>query len=438
LSTAVRTSETPDTLDEPSRPWIAYIGPLAYPARMAASTRVLGISMALMHAGFDVMILGDHPSQSHAEQAVLARSGEGRSVCYVPVLHRNLSSTRGLARLANLYWLAACGAIDWLSQCKSLPECVIYYGSRCVPTVRVSAWCRRNKVPVVADVVEHMEGRQFPFGGAISPFFLDHLLYRHAIRNRFDGLLCISAWLEMRYRDKGMPTSVVRTTLDTDAIEPRIGSGGSPKVLKLGYAGSTASGKKDLLGVVVEAVLHCRAHGMVVTLDLAGVSTEELCTLLPRDHRDTEAIRALGWLPRERALNLIRDCDFMPLLRHDSMYAWAGFPTKVAESLALGTPVIVNPVGDVKDIVVDGYNGFHCQSVTVAGVTAALVRAYDLTDGQAAKMRQAARNTAVNEFDYRRKALTLARFASDVVAAVARRGQRWPRGQDCGTHERLL
>lgn len=419
MNAAVNIARKEDAEVEPTRPWIAYVGSLAYPPIMAASTRVLGVSMALMHAGFDVVILGDHPSRPQAEKSVLARSDTGRSVRYFPVLHRNLRSTRKLARLTNLYLLASLGAIDWLAGAKSLPACVIHYGSRYVPAIRLSSWCRRHKVPVVADVVEHMEGRQFPYGGAVSPAHLDHLLYRYALRSRFDGLLCISEWLDTRYRGRGMPTSVVRTILDTDAIQFRLGCPGSVKGLTLGYAGSSGNGAKDLLGIVIEAVLRCRAEGMDVDMNLAGVSPEELRPLLPRNQRVAGPFRALGWLPRERALSVMRDCDFMPLLRHDSMYAWAGFPTKVAESLALGTPAIVNPVGDVKDLVVDGFNGFQCAEPTVASLSATLARAYELDDSAVYAMRKAARETAVRQFDYRSVSNVVSRFVSEVLRFAA-------------------
>lgn len=414
-------AEGQDILD-PSRPWVAYIGPLCDPPLTAGCTRVRGISTALMHAGFNVIILGDHPGQIGTGESVLAHHTTGTAVRYRPVTGRNFRSPWQLARLANLYLRAGLGALDYLTKSHGVPSAVIHYGDRLVSACRVSKWCRRHKVPVIADVVEHMEGWQFPLGGLASPFHLDHVLYRRTLRSRFDGLICISDWLRTKYSAAGVPIALVRTTLDTDSMEFRRGGRVCRYETTLGYAGSSGNGTKDLLRIVIEAVLRCRAGGLKINLNLAGVSPEEVRALLPRGLHAVEGIHGLGWVPRDQALAVLRGSDFMPLLRRDSMYAWAGFPTKVAESLASGTPVIANPVGDVKHIVSDGHNGLISALPTVGSFKSTVERAASLSEQSLSQMRQSARATAVSKFDYCSASKVLSEFLPQVVSAARSKG----------------
>lgn len=395
-------------------PYVVYVGRACLPPRDATDTRMLGVSLGLMESGFNVIVLSEGLDSRGAVVTVAERNG--CSLRLEPVCSANLCARSRARRLVNLLFGGGTDAVRWIARQKVPPTCVIHYGSRCAAAERVTRWCRAHRVPVVADVVEHHEWWQFPLGGFLSPFFLDHLLYRRTLRRSFDALLCISDWLTERYRHYDIPRAVVRTTLDTAAIAHRDSGKQSSGGIALGYAGSSNGGTKDLLRVVIDAVLRCNADGIKVTLDLAGVTGVELRHLLPRGRHRPDPIRPLGRLEREEAMALIRRCDFMPLLRRDSMYAWAGFPTKVAESMALGTPVVVNPVGDVAKIVVDGVNGLYCESPDAQCLSAVLRHAAELTDSQVAAMRRSARDTAVREFDYRQSSATLRMLMAEVVS----------------------
>ena len=54
----------------------------------------------------------------------------------------------------------------------------------------------------------------------------------------------------------------------------------------------------------------------------------------------------------------VNHADFTILLRNRNRATMAGFPTKIVESLACGTPVITTRTSDLEHYIVDGDTGF--------------------------------------------------------------------------------
>jgi glycosyltransferase involved in cell wall biosynthesis len=104
----------------------------------------------------------------------------------------------------------------------------------------------------------------------------------------------------------------------------------------------------------------------------------------------------------------------MPLLRPDQRFAHAGFPTKLVESLTLGTPVICNITSDIGKYVRDGVEGFVCRDSSVEAFTDALHRASTLSQAERAAMRVAAHEQATRSFDYRAHVHRLTDFVSSL------------------------
>ena len=89
--------------------------------------------------------------------------------------------------------------------------------------------------------------------------------------------------------------------------------------------------------------------------------------------------RALGALPREQVLQLLRAADLGVLSSR-----WENFPHALVESLAVGTPVVATAVGGVPEIVRDGENGLLVPPGDVEAFAAAIRRALAERDRLAA------------------------------------------------------
>ena len=107
-----------------------------------------------------------------------------------------------------------------------------------------------------------------------------------------------------------------------------------------------------------------------------------------------------GKVAADRVPALVAKADFSVIIRSDERYAQAGFPTKLVESLASGTPVITTVSGDEATVIEDGKNGFVLRSGDLEEVMSVLRRARDLSSDEKLRMRGEALQAARN-FDYR-------------------------------------
>jgi len=95
-------------------------------------------------------------------------------------------------------------------------------------------------------------------------------------------------------------------------------------------------------------------------------------------------VRFLGAQPRERVFELMHAAD-ATLLSSD----WESFGLVVAESLAVGTPVLAASAGGVGEVLEDGRNGLLVRAGDVDGLAAAIQRFF-ADEGLRERLREAA------------------------------------------------
>jgi glycosyltransferase involved in cell wall biosynthesis len=186
----------------------------------------------------------------------------------------------------------------------------------------------------------------------------------------------------------------------------------------LAYAGFP--GKKDLINNVIEGIFLLDPEHKRIELNLIGPTAGQICSLPALRSRNMkslpEGIQALGPLPHHQVSEYVRSADFMPLLRSPLRYAQAGFPTKVPESLALGTPILCNQTSDLGEYIHQGVEGFICSDSTPQAFCKSLEQALSLSVQQRSEMRIAARRRAECSFDYRIYSSQLSSFLERIVA----------------------
>ncbi|GGO92503.1 hypothetical protein GCM10011584_29060 [Nocardioides phosphati] len=212
---------------------------------------------------------------------------------------------------------------------------------------------------------------------------------------RYGRVIAISSFLARYYASRGCDVIRVPPTLDVAATQfvERPGDGR----LKLAYAGMP--GKKDLLAEIVAGLRLVDPHHELIRLQIIGPDERTLASA--GISTQGTGIQVLGHVSRQDAIDCVANADFVPLLRSDQRYAHAGFPTKVAEAMAVGTPVICNLTSDLGEVVADGRTGFVCGQPTAQAFADALAEALALSQECRAGMRAAARHRAEEYFDFR-------------------------------------
>jgi glycosyltransferase involved in cell wall biosynthesis len=378
---------------------IVYIGPFSFPNGGAGARRILGNAMALRDAGYEVVIASgqvpregvESPHYDTYEGFQVVSLGERTAEKYPRILKHLAYINMGKKSVA------------WLESLSEKPKAVILYSGYTPYMMRLIPWCERNGVEFIFDAVEWYDPKT-PWHWFVSPYHWNTELALRYFARKTQGAITISSYLERHYRKCGAKTVLVPPTLDTEAIEPSLET--DNEVLTLAYTGTP--GHKDLFNEYLEAVLRLGEEGEKIRFVFAGVSKEMLEQFEAIRKRGIDSsslpqtLRCRGIVSQNEAIRLVGNADFTILLRKPQRYAQAGFPTKVVESMAMGTPVICNLTSDLERYVQDGQNGIVCEGYDATALYKALKRVLRMKKREKRQMRKAARDMATEVFDYRR------------------------------------
>lgn len=263
-------------------------------------------------------------------------------------------------------------------------------------------YSKKNGTKLVHDSVEWYSPEEFKLGRFSRAYKRNNNLNTKLLNKQF-SVISISSFLEKHFSSKGINTVRIPVIMDIDSITCEKNTD-SQKCVFL-YAGSP--GKKDYLAEIINAfALLSREKLEKFQLRLIGIKKEQLVTLCGADAKDVEYIGnslvCLGRLPREDVLENLSKADFTVLLRSETQrYAKAGFPTKVVESLATGTPVVTNLTSDLGMYLADGINAVISKDDSVNSFSVALEKALNLSFEEKKAMFVNSRKTAEENFDYK-------------------------------------
>lgn len=392
-----------------SKNWIAYVGPFSFPWGQPGSRRVCGMARSLADAGYNVVVGSGETGPLHP-----VNLNEGESPGSITYLGLGESPPPGpplLPKLLQLLVHWGKKTVKWLDSQPTKPSHVIVYGGSAQYMFQLLPWCRRNRISLIVDVVEWYDPRQLS-GGFFGPFYIFakmSLLYQYP---QCDGIIAISSHLTEHYRNKGCRVVCIPPTLDVGRLSLNTNiEKDSASRLTLVYAGTP--GKKDLLGNVIRGIAQVDPFGERVRLLIIGPSLSQVKKLL-NSAEPPPFVEVLGRVPQTDVPRVIQQADFSVLLREPLLFAQAGFPTKIVETMANGTPVIANLTSDIGLYLHDGVEGLVCRDHSTTAFVEALQRSLLLTCTELIEMRRAARKQAEYSFDFREYTKTLSDFLDEI------------------------
>lgn len=379
--------------DQPNKPWVAYVGPFRFPDGGAAARRVLGNALSIYEAGYDVKIISGQKKEeikTELPEFLEIISTEERIAEKLPQFLKRI-----------VYFTMGWKTYNWFKSQKNKPSHIILYSGYTPYILWMKYYCKSNKIPLFFDVVEWYDQNSV-IKNILSPYQWNIEFSMRFLLPKLSGLIVISEYLQKIYEKKSMQIIKIPPTLDTRKIIPTY-TKVSKKPLTIAYTGTP--GSKDLLNELFEAIHYINKNEIFVTLYLAGITESELIAYdFFRKTKRTELpsyIKAHGKINHDSAIKLVGTSDFSILFREKNKVSSAGFPTKLVESLSVGTPLIANITGDIGTYLLDGINSFVCQSPSKENITNAIERALSLQAHEYEKMRFNARKTAIESFDYR-------------------------------------
>jgi glycosyltransferase involved in cell wall biosynthesis len=329
---------------------------------------------------------------------MLSSDVDGGTLGYIGVNELPRNSEGPLSKALQVLVRWGSRTVNWLDRQSSRPSHVVVYGGNAQYMFYLSRWCKRNKVPLIVDVVEWYSPQQL-IGGFFGP---SHLGVKLALRYQYpraDGIIAISSLLESYYRQRGCRVIRIPPTMDVQNLALKEPTDRADDRISLVYAGTP--GKKDLLEHVILGVEQVDAAGKLLELRIVGPTLSQVSELL-KNRALPQSVKVLGRLSQQDVSTVLQASDFSVLLRKPKRFAHAGFPTKFCESLANGTPVIANITGDLGTYLRDGHEGLVSPDHSVASFAHTLRRALELSRRDRDAMRSSARLQATQSFDFRR------------------------------------
>jgi glycosyltransferase involved in cell wall biosynthesis len=291
---------------------------------------------------------------------------------------------------------------------KFILKCEVKFDAILVVSIPLNAFSYIKKFAKISntilihDCVEWYSSSEFKLKHLSPEYFKKNFVNKRLIDNNF-SVISISSYLERYYQSKNIKTVRIPFVLDVKNTT-MVKEINHTKTIFM-YAG--AMGRKDLLDGFIKAAASLNDDFKnKMEIRIFGVSKDQLIKIGGVKKEDIErlkdTLKIFGRLPKEKIIENLQVAHFTILLRRSKeRYAMAGFPTKVVESLASGTPIFCNLSSDLGDYIKDGRECIVVDDLSVETIKNALEKAITLSPADKVNMQHNARICAEENFDYR-------------------------------------
>ena len=239
-------------------------------------------------------------------------------------------------------------------------DAVIAYNYPAIGLKKLSRYCRKHNIKIIADVTEWY----VPQGNAVFRLIknYDTNLRMKKLHVKMDGVIAISEYLYNYYKEKVF-TVKIPPLVDVCDDKWNIKTEKNAEILTFIYAGSP-SAQKERLDIVVENIEKI-SETLPVVLNVIGI-TEHQFNRIYKTNYCGEHVKFFGRVSNIEVVELTKQADWAVVLRDRNRVVEAGFPTKIVESITCGTPVIANKFSNIAEylnennsILIDSFDEFQ-------------------------------------------------------------------------------
>lgn len=255
---------------------------------------------------------------------------------------------------------------------------------------------KKLAVPLIYDSTEWYNACEFKQRFFSFEYISNSIVVKYEVRKPWK-VIAISRLLAKHYQKKRLEVKRIPAVMDVNSF-PYVEYKPNSKI-KVVYAGSP--GKKDALYMIIEG-LSLLPEGVRSKFDFRIIGSTKTQFIEQNEVQTIPAnVTFVGRLPREQVISELAEADFTTFLRDNRMrFVNAGFPSKLAESMSMGVPVITNLTSDLADYLSDGEDAIIVENFTSKDYADALLKVSEMQKEKLVEMHGKAKKTAIECFDY--------------------------------------
>lgn len=360
---------------------------MEFPSKNAAAQRTLGVATLLKMMGYVIVFSG--VNKDWCEEDILKTKKEvfGYDVYEKPYPSLAKDWAKYIVSVDNVEKLIK------RYNPKNI-HAVIAYNYPGVAMARMIRLCRKNDICFVSDCTEWYgySKRKFPENIIKN---IDTFLRMRFVNSRVENIICASDYLEKYYIEKGCMTVNIPSLVDNTAKKwshaRNTYTPNKPRILV--YAGSPGLAvEKDRLDWAIKALHKLKLSNISFVFNIIGITKDSYLDIFSDQKKQIEDLKDEvvfhGRLPHDTTIEFIKKADYSLFFRSVNRVTAASFPTKVAESLACGTPVITNRTSNIGAYIVEGKTGYISNGFSIEELHITLVKAFKNSDIEFSKMNQ--------------------------------------------------
>lgn len=375
---------------------IVYVGPFRFPSFDAAAARVLNNAKAFREQGHEVSFIswgGKYLEPDKNPDGSYSHDG------FEYTITGELDLSGSILHKARQLLNKGCKTLRILESMSTKPDLIIAYNADYRLSKHLMVFCERNSIKLANDITEWYEYNEMYFFDRL-PYYFNMKNLQHEIKNK----IVISSYLDRYFCNSNnllLPPLCDSSAEKWDKIicDDRVPAYDGVTLI---YAGTPA--RKDCVHHVINAINELATDNLSVRFVIIGISKTDYIkrygNLITAGELHDNII-FLGRVPQDDIPAYYKLADFMVLLREPTKKNMAGFPTKFAESMTAGVPVITNATSDLYKYVIEGQTGFMVPAPTVESLKKVLVdKVLICTSQTIKKMKSETSNITTSLFDY--------------------------------------
>ena len=261
---------------------------------------------------------------------------------------------------------------------------------------------RKHRVPIILESCEWYDVRGFRHEKKDIRYYQFQHCFNNSY-NKVDGVIAISRLLEEHYRPLVKRVIRIPGIHEVYRIPYRIDSRSDNEIRFL-FAGNIF-GEKEQFTELLIAMSKIQLDDKAIKLNVYGPSKQDVINSLDEIGRTSlealgERVIFHGMVPQSKMAGICAENDFGVFFRPNRRSSHAGFPTKLGEYLAAGTPVITNDTGDLSLIVNNTENGYLLKGANVESIKDILEKCCMQSEDERILMRRKARLSAEKILDF--------------------------------------